>query len=130
MIPETPPPDQGLPPQRIAAAAAALGLEIKATDVVILDLRELDAVCDYYVLMTGASDPQIKAIVERVDDGLRKQGERPWHIEGLAGKQWVLLDYVDVVVHVFSEEARDLYMLERLWGDAPREVVDAGVEST
>jgi ribosome-associated protein len=68
--------------------------------------------------------------VERVEEGLKEVGETPWHVEGRGGRQWVLLDYVDVVVHVFHAKARELYMLERLWGDAPRETIDAGTHGS
>ena len=115
-----------LAPQDLARRAAQLALEKKAQDPVILDLRKFEYVCDFYVVVHGDSEPQVKAIAERIEEGLRKAGEEPWHVEGLAGRQWVLLDYVDVVIHVFRSEVRELYLLERLWGDAPREVIDAG----
>lgn len=117
-------------PHELARTAAGLALEIKARDVAILDLRELSSVCDYFVVVSGESDPQVRAIVERVEEGLTARGEKVWHKEGLEGKQWVLLDYVDVVVHVFHVDARDNYLIEKLWGDAPREVVDVGVQSS
>jgi ribosome-associated protein len=120
--------DSKLPPPELARRAAILALEKKAKDVVTLDLRELTSMCDFFVIASGESEPQIRAIVEHVEAGLAEGGERPWHVEGLDERKWVLLDYVDVVVHVFHEQARDVYMLERLWGDAPREVVDAGAE--
>jgi ribosome-associated protein len=100
-----------------------------ARDPVVLDLRTFSYLCDYYVIVDGESEPQVKAIVERIEEGLKELGEEPWHVEGLANRQWVLMDYVHVVIHVFQKKARELYLLERLWGDAPREVVDAGVES-
>ncbi len=115
-----------LTPEQLARRAAALAQEKKAKDLVILDLREQAAVCDYFVLATGESEPQVKAIVERVEEGLKELGETPWNVEGRRGKTWILMDYVDVVVHVFHERTRDVYMLERLWGDAPREVIDGG----
>jgi ribosome-associated protein len=100
---------------RIAARAA---VSKKAADPVALDLRGLDGVCDYFLIVTGASEPQVKAIAEEVEDKLRAQGARPWHVEGREGRRWVLLDYVEVVVHVFHEKTREYYMLDRLWGDA------------
>jgi ribosome-associated protein len=120
--PGTPP----LSPRELARRAAELAVEKKAKDPVLLDMRTFSFLCDWYVVVSGESEPQVKAIVERVEEGLKEAGETPWHVEGRAGRQWVLLDYVDVVVHVFHEKARELYMLERLWGDAPREAVDAG----
>lgn len=118
-----------LDPHGLALKAAHLALEKKASDPVLLDLRKFSFLCDYYVIVDGESEPQLKAIVDHVEAGLKQYGEDPWHVEGMGGKQWILMDYVDVVVHVFLKETRELYTLERLWGDAPREVVDAGAES-
>jgi ribosome-associated protein len=108
---------------RVAAAAAA---SKKATDLVGLDLSALEGVADYFLICSGASEPQVKAIAEEVEDKLRERGARPWHVEGREYRRWVLLDFVDVVVHVFHERTRDYYLLERLWGDARR--VDLGLE--
>ncbi len=98
----------------------------KAGDVVALDLRGLDAVCDYFLLCSAGSEVQVKAVAEHIEDTLREQGMRPWHVEGLEGRRWVLLDYVEVVVHVFHERTREYYMLDRLWGDARS--VDLGLD--
>ena len=106
------------------AAEAALGK--KARNFVALDLRELDGVCDYFLICSGSNDVQVKAIAESVEEKLRERGARPWHIEGLQGRRWVLLDYVEVVVHVFHDKTREYYMLDRLWGDARS--VDLGLE--
>lgn len=100
--------------------AADLTLESKAHGVVILDLREISTATDYFVMASGNSDVQVKAIAEHVVDELKKEGVRPAHVEGLRGGRWVLLDYIDFVVHVFHPQARDFYQLENLWGDAPR----------
>lgn len=116
---------RGLPPQELARRAAHLALEKKASDPVLLDLREFDFVCDWYVVMSGDSGPQVKAIATRIEEGLRESGEEPWHVEGLSERQWVLLDYVDVVIHIFQAQVRETYLLERLWGDAPRETIHA-----
>jgi ribosome-associated protein len=107
---------------RVAADAA---LSKKASDLVALDLTGLDGVADYFLICSGASEPQVKAIAEEVEDQLRARGSRPWHVEGREGRRWVLLDFVDVVVHVFHQKTREYYLLERLWGDARR--VDLGV---
>ena len=115
-----------LTPEELARHAAAFALDKKAKDVLVLDLREQASVCDFFVLASGDSEPQVKAIVERVEQGLREFGETPWNVEGRRGKTWILMDYVDVVIHVFHARTRDIYMLERLWGDAPREVIDGG----
>lgn len=100
--------------------AAELALERKAHDVVILDLRGISTATDYFVIAGGTSDVQVKAIAEHVLDELKKDSVRPEHSEGLRGGRWVLLDYVDFVVHVFHPQARAFYQLENLWGDAPR----------
>ena len=92
-----------------------------------LDLRDLEGVCDYFLIVSGASEVQVKAIAEAIEERLRERGLRPWHLEGLEGRRWVLLDYVEFVVHVFHEKTREYYMLDRLWGDAGS--VDLGLES-
>jgi len=109
--------------QELAREAARLTLTKRAEDVVILDLRGLDGVCDFFVIATGHSEIQVKAIADAVEDGLRERGMRPWHSEGFEARRWVLLDYVDVVVHVFHTRAREYYLLDKLWGDAAREDV-------
>jgi ribosome-associated protein len=108
---------------KLAAQAAA---SKKAVDMVGLDLAGLEGVADYFLICSGTSEPQVKAIAEAVEDQLRAAGAKPWHIEGREFRRWVLLDFVDVVVHVFHEKTREYYLLERLWGDARR--VDLGVE--
>ncbi|MGE5178524.1 MAG: ribosome silencing factor [Bacteroidota bacterium] len=109
--------------QAIARAAARLTLTKRAQDVMILDLRELDGVCDFFVLATGSSEVQVRAIADAVDEGLRAEGMKPWHVEGYEARRWILLDYVDFVVHVFHAKAREYYLLDKLWGDARREIV-------
>lgn len=101
--------------------AAELALERKAVDVVVLDLRGISSATDYFVLATGNSDIQVRAIAEHIRDELKaSDGERADHVEGLEGGRWVLMDYIDFVVHVFHPQARAFYQLEGLWGDAPR----------
>lgn len=104
----------------IAAAAARAAADKQAQDVVILDVHELIVITDYFVVCTGTSDRQVKTIVEEIEKALRGLGEKPVRREGEREARWVLLDYVDVVVHVFAEEERGFYDLERLWRDAPR----------
>jgi ribosome-associated protein len=116
----------GLPASELLRLAAAAAASKKATDLVGLDLSGLDGVADYFLICSGASEPQVKAIAEEVEDKLRERGAKPWHVEGREFRRWVLLDFVDVVVHVFHERTRDYYLLERLWGDARR--VDLGLE--
>ncbi len=105
-------------------AAAAVGK--KAERLVGLDLTELEGVADYFLVCSGGSEPQVRAIAEAVEERARVLGVKPWHVEGREGRRWVLLDFVDVVVHVFHEKTREYYLLERLWGDARS--VDLGVE--
>lgn len=116
-------PARSLDAQSLARTAARLTLNKRAEDVMILDLRELDGVCDFFVLATGSSEVQTRAIADGVEEGLRAEGLRPWHVEGYEARRWILLDYVDVVVHVFHAKAREYYLLDKLWGDAPREIV-------
>lgn len=115
-----------LPAGELLRAAAEAAASKKAVDMVGLDLSGLDGVADYFLICSGSSEPQVKAIAEAVEDQLRELGARPWHVEGREFRRWVLLDFVDVVVHVFHEKTREYYLLERLWGDARR--VDLGVE--
>ena len=110
-----------LAPAELARRAAELALTKQACEVVLLDLSKISSVCDYFVICHGESDVQVKAIVDAVDVGLKEMGARPWHIEGREARSWVLIDYVDVVVHVFATEVREFYRLEDLWADAPRE---------
>jgi ribosome-associated protein len=110
----------------IVQAAAAAARSKKAVDLVALDLRDLDGICDYFFICSASSEVQVKAIAEAIEDQLREQGQRPWHVEGRAGRRWVLLDYIEVVVHVFHQKTREYYMLDRLWGDARS--VDLGLE--
>ena len=91
----------------------------KGYDVLIIDLRNLASFTDYFVIATADSDTQVKAIADEVDKRLKDEGIKSWHKEGYRSLNWVLLDYVDVVVHIFKKEAREFYNLEKLWGDAP-----------
>ena len=111
--------------RRIVELSVALAQSRKAEDVVVLDIRELTDVTDYFVICTGEVDAHVKAITDAIVEGMEAQGERPWHVEGYEGLRWVLVDFVDVVVHIFRGETRDFYALERLWGDAKREEFEA-----
>ena len=91
----------------------------KGFDVIAIDLRKLVTFTDYFVVCSADSDVQVKAIADQVDKVLSEQGIKCWHREGLKALTWVLLDYVDVVVHIFKKDAREFYNLEKLWGDAP-----------
>lgn len=91
----------------------------KGYDVKILDLREVTTITDYFVICSADSDTQVKAIADEVDKSLRDEGIKSWHKEGYQALNWVLIDYVDVVVHVFKKDTREYYSIERLWSDAP-----------
>lgn len=91
----------------------------KGSDIKILDLRTLTPISDFFVICSADSDTQVKAIADEIDNKLHDEGIRIWHKEGYKSLNWVLLDYVDVVVHVFKKSVREYYNLERLWGDAP-----------
>lgn len=95
-------------------------LSKKAHDITILEVRKLTSAADFFVVCTADSDTQVKAIAGAVEEGTEAKGERPWHTEGHNARTWIVVDYVDVVAHVFHRDARAFYNLERLWRDAPR----------
>ncbi|HMK44101.1 MAG TPA: ribosome silencing factor [Dissulfurispiraceae bacterium] len=103
-----------------AIAAAAASLEKKAADVVILELAGLTAIADYFVICSAENIQQVKAIVAQIEESLRKLGIRPIRMEGLQHAHWVLMDYGDLIVHVFEADTRAFYELEKFWLDAPR----------
>ena len=105
--------------KELANTITQLTLIKKAEDVVILDLRKLTNMTDFFVICSGETDIQVKAITDAVLDGLAKQKIKPWHKEGYETGGWVLLDFVDVVAHIFRKNSRSYYQLEELWGDAP-----------
>ncbi|WP_373057184.1 ribosome silencing factor [Zunongwangia sp. H14] len=94
--------------------------EVKGNDIDILDLREIEnTVCDYFIICNGSSNTQVNAIVNSVQKSVSKAlKDKPWHIEGSENAEWVLMDYVNVVVHVFQRHIREFYDIESLWGDA------------
>lgn len=106
----------GLPAE--VERAGALTLERKAGDVVVLDLRGISSATDFFVVASGNSDIHVRAIADHVIEELKKEGVRPGHVEGKGTGRWVLIDYIDFVVHVFHPTARSFYQLETLWGDA------------
>lgn len=102
-----------------AERIAELVFNKKGYDVRILDLRNLASFADFFVICSADSDTQVKAIADEIDKSLRDDGIKCWHKEGMMALNWVLLDYIDVVVHIFKKESREFYNIEKLWGDAP-----------
>lgn len=111
-------------PRTLAKKIAQFALTKKAHAVTIMDLRKVTDMADFFVVCSADSDVQVKAVADAVADGTEQFGVSPWHREGLTQRQWVLLDYVDVVVHIFHKETRKYYGIEKLWGDAKVEVVE------
>jgi len=108
----------------LAAHAVNAMADKKAKDITVIDLREISNMADFFVIGTGESDLQVRAIANGVMDQIEEEcEERPWKREGMDHLRWVLLDYVDVVVHVFLPSRREHYRIERLWGEADRETV-------
>lgn len=102
-------------------------VEKKASDILVMDLRKVkNAVADFFVICSGGSDKQLDAIAESVDQEVFKAvKENPWHTEGKNNKEWMLLDYFDVVAHIFRKDRREFFALEKLWGDAEMTEIDA-----
>jgi len=103
-----------------AFLCAGAALDHKAIDLVILEVKNLSSFTDYFIICSGNSDRQVQAIAAHIEEKLGKEGLRPLSIEGKREGRWVLLDYGDVVIHVFYQPVREFYDLERLWSDAPR----------
>lgn len=119
-------------PRRSAAAAtratarkvAAFALEKKAVEITVMDVRKVTDVTRFFVVCSGQSSTQVKAIADHLIDSCRESGLEIYHVEGYDSLRWVLIDLVDIVVHVFQPDVRRYYQLERLWGDAPTERLD------
>ena len=101
------------------ARTIELARDRKARALTVLDLRGISSATDFFFIATGTSDIHVRGIAEHIIEELKKVDERPSHVEGLRSGRWVLIDYIDFVVHVFHPAARDFYQLENLWGDAP-----------
>jgi len=101
--------------------------DVKGKDTIILDLREIDnTVCDYFIICEGTSNTQVNAIVSSINKKVSKElKDKPWHIEGEDNAEWVLMDYVNVVVHVFQKHIREYYDIESLWGDAKTTTIES-----
>jgi ribosome-associated protein len=114
-------------PEAIAAAIAGYASDRKALDIVQMDLRAMVGYTDYFVICSGRTDRQTKAIHDAIYMGMKSEhGRLPQRVEGLTDARWILMDYLDVVVHVFTPETREYYRLEQLWGEAPAQAVGAG----
>ena len=110
----------------LAQRAAQIALDTKAQDVVLLDLRGVSDMTDFFLIASGTSDTHARAIGEHVMEGMKKEGSPAHHVEGLEKGRWVLLDFVDFVVHVFHPTLRNFYQLERLWADAEQVPLESG----
>jgi len=110
--------------KKLAAKITDLILQKKGEDIKLLDLRKLTGVTDFFVICSASSDVQNKAIADFIIGETKKLGQKPWHNEGYGNLSWILLDFVDVVVHIFLPETRRFYNLEGLWGDAEISVIN------
>ena len=117
---------KGASSEKLSDAVVKGMQEKKATNIVVMDLRKVkNAVADFFIVCSGGSDKQIDAIADSIDEFVFKAlKENPWHIEGKDNKEWMLLDYIDVVAHIFRKDRREFYALERLWGDADITEID------
>jgi ribosome-associated protein len=121
---------QELTPEAFVRLAADVARDKKGEDILLLDLRAFPVLCDFFLIVSGRSELHVRAIADAIaKETVRRQAARPWHVEGLPHGRWVLLDYVDWVVHVFHVETRDYYLLERLWADAPVERLSPPAEA-
>jgi len=122
--------EKQVPSRDLAVAAARAAADKQGERVVVLDVRELIVITDYFVISSGTSQRQVRTIVEEIERAMRDLGRKPIRREGVEDWRWVLLDFFDVVIHVFADEEREFYDLERLWRDAPRvELDDIGAAS-
>lgn len=112
--------------REIVFSAGQLCLEKKASDVVVLDLKKISDVTDFFLIAEGYTDIHVRAVSEHVIGNIEERFKlKPWHVEGMEYARWVLMDYIDFVIHIFQPETRNFYQLERLWTDAPRhEIAD------
>jgi len=106
--------------RELALRVADILAETPAANTVVLDIRELSSFADFFVICSGENERQLRAITEKLQEELREDGVRPQRLEGTPNSGWIVLDYNDVIVHVFDQELRDFYKMERLWAEAPR----------
>ncbi len=106
--------------EKLSKAIVSGMQEKKASEIVVMDLREIkNAVADFFIVCSGSSDKQLDAIAGSIDDEVfKKLKENPWQMEGRSNKEWVILDYINVVAHIFRKDRRQFYSIEKLWGDA------------
>ena len=117
---------QPLDPSRLAELVSGYASDVKAQDIVELDLRGVLGYTDYFVICSGNTDRQTKAIHDRIHEGMKKEhGILPRRVEGTSEARWILMDYLDVVVHIFTPDARDFYRLEQLWGEVPARAMES-----
>jgi ribosome-associated protein len=111
---------KGVDSEKLSDAIVKGMQEKKASDIVVMDLRKVkNAVADFFVICSGNNDRQLEAIADSIDEEVYKiMKEKPWHVEGKNNKEWLILDYINAVSHVFRKDRRDFYTLEKLWGDA------------
>lgn len=105
-------------PKEMALRLATVLNDKKGKEILVLDTNHISSLADYFILCTGTSAPQLKALADACEKAMKDEGIPPHHIEGHRGGTWILQDYADVVLHLFSEEAREFYSLDRLWADA------------
>ena len=103
--------------QNEAQRISELMLEKKALDIIIIDVRKITTLTDFFVVCTSESEPQTRAITDHINQTMKEEGVKSWHIEGYEYLDWVLVDYVNIVAHIFSKNAREYYEFERLWAD-------------
>jgi len=118
-------PQQTHTPQDVSAWIAGYASDVKAIELVELDLRGVLGYTDYFIVCSGNTDRQTKAIHDRIHEGMKKDhGILPRRVEGTSEARWILMDYLDAVVHIFTPDAREFYRLEQLWGEAPRREIE------
>jgi len=114
---------------RLAIDAAQVAHLDKCEDILVYDVRTLSSICDYMVIATGTSDRQMRAVADHIESAARRLGDKPFRTAGIQQASWIVLDFVDVVIHLFDPDARRYYDLELLWGDAPQVKWQSGARS-
>ena len=113
-----------LEPSKLSELITGFASDVKAIDIVELDLHGVLGYADYFIVATGGTDRQVKAIHDRIHEGMKREhSQLPRRVEGVSEARWILMDYWDVIVHIFTSDAREFYRLEQLWGEAPKRTV-------